>query len=118
MDAVETKTKIFIAPSSLESKIYEKANNNDTYLQDLSHYIDKKHMKEVYGINDLRHIRSILVNDERDGAPHYKIKYNKSYTDFWGNQPIYGNVVIVLSDKAYRLCNNELKTDNLEDIEF
>jgi hypothetical protein len=77
-------------------------NDKDIYVENIKHYLNKSQVKRASGVKSASSVSGVYVSEERRGlTAHHAIEYNDEYKRNWGNQPIYGNILIVVSDKAY-----------------
>jgi len=102
-------------------KMAEKAvpllNDKDIWVEDILHYLNKDTVKRVAGLTNAKGISSVYVNDERyAGKAHHLLPYNDEYQRLHGNQAVYGNVIIILGEKAYNELPAELKTTDITTI--
>lgn len=88
-------------------------NARSIYVQDISFHLNKEDIKRVANVATKTGVSSVYVNEERRGLqPHNLISYNADFQKQWGNQPIYGNVIFVLGEKAYNALPDNLKIAN------
>jgi hypothetical protein len=105
----------------ISRKMAEKAvpllNDKDIYVEDILHYLNKDAVKRVAGLTNAKGISSVYVGEDRKaGTAHHLLPYNEDYQRTWGNQAVYGNVIIILSDKAYNELPAERKTTDITTI--
>lgn len=88
-------------------------NKNRVYAEDIKRHLDKEALKAETGLTKLTGVSLVLV-DEDGTAKGLKenrtLRYNKAYRAMWGDKPLYGNAVVILSDKAYEELAPEKKT--------
>jgi hypothetical protein len=95
-------------------------NKNNIYAEDIQRYLDKESIKATTGLAKLAGVSNVLVDEDgtAKGLPKSRVlRYNEDYERTWGNVPLYGNVVLVLTDKAYKDLAEDKKTP-LETIVF
>jgi len=102
-------------------KMAEKAvpllNKKNLYVEDILHYLNKDAVKRVAGLTNAKGISAVYVGEDRKaGTAHHLLPYNEDYQRNWGNQAVYGNVIIILGDKAYNELPAELKTTDITTI--
>jgi hypothetical protein len=118
---------IYRISEEMLSLLFKKLNKDNIYLERIISVLDKKSLKNVAGVKNSNSILSVYVNDigRKLNKPTNKlIKYTDTYLNFWKNQYpydntidlIYGNIIIVLSNKAYNTLPYELKTIDIENI--
>jgi hypothetical protein len=123
----ENNCVIYRISEDMLSLLFKKLNKDNIYLERINSVLDKKSLKNVSGVKNINNIGSVYVNDigRKLNKPANKlIKYNDTYLNFWKNENpndntidlIYGNIIIVLSNKAFNSLPNELKTINIENI--
>ena len=89
----------------------------EVYFEDVTRYLNKQLLKRITvpGLN--RMPLGVIVNETRlAGTAHHLLSYNYEYQNLWGNQPLYGNIIIVLRDKTYNELPAELKTTDITAI--
>jgi hypothetical protein len=111
-------SRFYFASKTIESNIFQKFNSDKIWLKDIKHYIDKENLKTILGVNTMVGIKSVLVRDDMEGNESYILSYNKSYKSTWGNRPIYGNIVVVLSEKVFNTIEDDRKVYNSDDVEL
>lgn len=89
--------------SSKQSSIFLDANiKRKQYVEGVKRYLDPESIKSATGLSTLVGLSDVWVDEEPDRtAPHHLIAYTKSYQRTWGDAPLYGNVLIILSQKAW-----------------
>ena len=99
----------------MADKLVPRLNKSDIYVESIDYYLDKDILKQVAGVPNAKGISSVYVNESRVGkVAHRTLRYNNTYCG--GDQPIYGNIVIVLGPKAYDALPAELKTTDVNSI--
>jgi hypothetical protein len=94
-------------------KLVPMLNERDIFVEDIKSHINKDDIKRVAGVPTINGVSGVYVNEERRGLqPHNLISYNADFQKQWGNQPIYGNVIFVLGEKAYNALPDNLKIAN------
>lgn len=102
--------RIFITTKKVFSKVLPELNENNIYAEGIDNYIDKKHLATTIGIPKASSISAIYVNEERaNRTPHNLLQYNTDYTRIWGQQHVYGNVVVIVGDKTFNEIDSPLK---------
>jgi len=102
----------FLGPTQY-SLFVKTQNAQRKYVADVKRHLDNKSIKEATGLSSLVGVMNVIVDDEpaRD-FPHRMMRYNDSYQQTWGNQPLYGNMFVVLSKNAW---NNLPESKKLSD---
>lgn len=101
----------------MAEKVVPMLNKQDIYVENIDHYLNKTELKRVAGVANAKNISGVYVNeDRREGTAHHLLPYNDEYQGNWGNQPVYGNVIIILGPKAYNDLPAELKTTDISTI--
>ena len=98
---------------------FSKLNDKGIYLSCIKTYLDKDTLRDVVGTK-LTGVSSVYVCDDRRIMPknrkHNLLSFNKEYTKYHGQQPIYGNIIIILGDKTYHNLPEGLKTIDINSI--
>lgn len=89
--------------SSKQSDLFIKATiKRKQYVEGIKRHLDSDSIKSATGLTTLVGLSDVWVDEEPDRtAPHHLISYNESYQRIWGDAPLYGNVLIILSQKAW-----------------
>jgi len=92
-------------------------NKKRMFVDDIVNYVNKDAVKRVAGITNATGISSVYVGDNRKaGTAHFLLPYNDEYQRGCGNQPVYGNIIIVLGEKTYNELADNLKTTDITTI--
>ena len=100
-------------------KMAEKAISllENIYVEDILCYLNKDAVKRVAGLTNAKGISAVYVGEDRKaGTGHFLLPYNDEYQRTWGNQAVFGNIIIVLSEKAYNELEDDLKTTDITTI--
>ena len=110
-----TPTVYRITQKMLDSLI--RLPGQEIWFEDIKRYLNEQFLKRITfpGLN--RMPLGVIVNSVRQaGTAHHLLPYNYEYQNIWGNQPLYGNIIIVLRDKTYNELPAELKTTDITTI--
>ena len=73
-------------------KVMKRVNKEGKYIEALGRHLDKAALKRLSANGALP--REVYVLDDREGlTAHHLVPYSEEYRRFWGNQPVYGNLV-------------------------
>jgi hypothetical protein len=114
-----TEQSIYIITKKMMSPVLKRLNSNDVWIEGLINYIDKKHLATHLNLNKVSSISGVYVNEERAGkTPYNNLRYNEDFQKRWGNQPIYGNVIVIVGEATYDTLNSPYKVskENLDTI--
>jgi hypothetical protein len=101
----------------MAEKVVPLLNDKDVYVEDIQRHLNKDALKRVAGITNLKGISGVYVGEDRKaGTGHNILPYSDEYQRTWGNQFVYGNVIIIFGDKAYNELPAELKTTDINTI--
>jgi hypothetical protein len=107
--------EVFRITRKQASKLVPILNKKGVFVENVASYLDKEDIKRAAGITKANGCSSVYVSEERDGRqPHHTIHYNESYQRTWGDQPLYGNIICVIGDKAYAELPDALKIPDAE----
>ena len=117
---------VFIVSARQYDSFWRKLSKEGIWGSDLKSYLCKKSLKKrveaVCGKSvDMRSIRSVYVDEsgKNKQLPTNKlIDFDKDYISYWGeeNNKIYGNIVVVLSDKGFEKLG--IQSRNIDDIHY
>jgi hypothetical protein len=108
---------IYRITRKMAERLVPRLNDKGIYVESIDHYLNKDILKRVAGVNNLKGISSVYVNEDRKpGTAHNILPYNDEYQEYWGNQSVWGNIIIVLGEKAYDALPQELKTVDITTI--
>ena len=98
-----TNSSIYFLSPKQETLFFQTQNSQHHYLESVKRYLDPKSVKEATGLTSMVGVKDILVDDDPTTRqfPHHLMLYNDAYRRTWGNQPLYGNVFVVLSKTAW-----------------
>ena len=94
---------VYVINNKQEASLFKYFNDQDIYLEDIMSYLDKKSLKAFLNGTDLRGVKGVLVLSERRGLmPHKPFSYAKDFVARHGDQPIFGDAIIRMTDRAYQ----------------
>lgn len=92
-------------------------NSQDIYLEDIKRHLNKQFLMRIASPGLNRMPLGVYVNSIRQaGTAHHLLPYNYEYQNEWGNQPLYGNIIMMVRDKTYNELPAELKTTDITTI--
>ena len=101
----------------MAEKVVPLLNDKDIWVENIQRHLNKDAVKRVAGLTNAKGISGVYVGDKRKaGEEHFLLPYNDEYQHTWGNQAVFGNIIIVLGDKAYNELPAELKTTDITTI--
>lgn len=101
----------------MAERLVPRLNKEGVYVEDIQRHLNKDALKRVAGITNLKGISGVYVGEDRKaGTAHNILPYNDEYQRNWGNQSVWGNVIIIMGDKAYNDLAEELKTTDINTI--
>jgi hypothetical protein len=101
-------------------------NQKGCYVESVKRYLDPKSLKAATGLTSMTGISDVWADDEPNTRehPHHLISYNAEYQAHWGDQPLYGNIFVIVSKKVWdalpadkRKTDDEVKTLTLQPAE-
>jgi hypothetical protein len=108
---------VFRITRKMAERVVPLLNDKDIYVENIQRHLNTDTLKRVAGLTNAKGISSVYVSEDRKaGTAHHILPYNDEYQRNWGNQPVYGNVIIVLGEKAYNDLPAELKTTDITTI--
>ena len=117
--AEEYTPTVYRMTSKMAREAFSKLNDKGIYLNCIKTYLDKDRLRDVAGTK-LTGVSNVYLCDDRRIMPenrrHYLLSFNKEYTKYHGQQPIYGNIIIILGDKTYHNLPEGLKTIDINSI--
>jgi len=116
----ETPCRIYYLNDKQSSLFIKKQNKQGKYVESIQHYLDPKSLKTATGVANLKGVKGVWVDEDPTtrAFPHHLISYNRPYQQTWGNQPLYGNVFIILSKKAWEALPEDKRLDDLAVLEL
>jgi len=96
-------------------------NKRSVYAEDIKRHLDKDALKKETGLTKLTGVSLVLVDEDgmaKGLKENRTLRYNKEYRAMWGDKPLYGNAVVILSDKAYEELAPEKKETPTEYVAF
>ena len=89
--------------STAQSQLFLTAYNKQRkYVESIKNHLDGDSLKSAVGASTLVGLKDVWVAEEPNKeAAHHLISYNAEYQSCWGNRPIFGNVVVIFSPKAW-----------------
>lgn len=107
----DTPSRLYYLTDKQSDLFLTTINKRGQYIESIKRYLDPQSLKTATGISDLKGIKDVWMDEDprtRD-FPHRLISFNKDYQRNWGDQPLYGNVFIVVGKKAYEALPAEKK---------
>jgi trehalose-6-phosphatase len=95
-------------------------NKNKTYAEDIKRHLDTDSIKAATGLKTMVGVSNILVDEDGTAKGlclNRTMSYNDSYCAMWGDVPLRGNAVVVVSDKVWASLPAEKKV-GLNDVKF
>lgn len=95
-------------------------NKMGVWVEDIRRHLEPADIKGVSGLANTRGVLLVLVDEDgraKGLAENRTLRYNSEYRRWNGDAPLYGNAVMVLSDKAYATLAPEKKTP-MESVAF
>ena len=112
-----SEAKIYYVSRATAEKVVHKLNEKGVFVESIQRHLEKASLKRVTGLKSLAGISGVYVSEEREGrVAHNLLPYNQEFQKHWGNQPIYGNVLIVLGQKAYNSLPSGVATTDVDAI--
>lgn len=113
--------KIYRISKKMVKPTFEALNSKNVLLQTMKSLLDEESLKKVAGTPYIKEIVRVYVDEEgrnKKLPSHKTISLNKGYVDFWGEKEniLYGNIIIVCSDKFYNRLPDILKTTDVNEI--
>lgn len=107
----DTPSRIYCLSDKQSELFIKTINKRGQYIESVKRYLDPTSLKTAVGVSDLKGIKDVWMDEDpstRD-FPHRLISFNKDYQRLWGDQPLYGNVFVIFSKKAYEALPAEKK---------
>jgi hypothetical protein len=99
------------------SKIVPRLNKSDIWVESIGRYLDQAALARLVGVPRSTSISAVYVSENREGRlEHRTVPYNEEYARIWGDQPIFGNMIVVLGEKSYNALPEHLKTTDIDAV--
>jgi hypothetical protein len=105
----DTPSRIYCLSDKQSDLFLKTINQRGQYIESIKRHLDPTSLKTAVGVKTLVGISDVWVDEDpttRD-FPHHLISYNSAYQRTWGNSPLYGNVFVVFSKKAWEALPEE-----------
>jgi len=116
----ETPCRLYYLSPKQSELFIKKQNKQGKYVESVKRYLDPNSIKTATGIANLKGVSDIWVDEDPTtrAFPHHLISYGKDYQRTWGNSPLYGNVFVCLSKKAWEALPEDKRLDDLAVLEL
>lgn len=125
MDTSSTPARVYCLSPKQSELFITTINKRRQYVEPVKRHLDPESLKSAVGVSTLVGIKDVWVDEDpmTRGFPHHLISYNAPYQREWGNSPLYGNVFVILSKKAWeglpaekRLTDDQVKELTLQPV--
>ena len=101
--AMTTNSSLYFLGPKQFSLFLETQNSQRKYVESVKRHLDPKSIKEATGLTSLVGVSDIIMDEDPStrSFPHRLMRFNDAYRRTWGDQPLYGNVFVVLSKNAW-----------------
>jgi hypothetical protein len=98
-----TNSSIYFLERKQLTLFVQTQNAQGKYVEGIKRHLDPKSIKEATGLTSLVGVSEIVMDDDPTtrSFPHRLMRFNDAYRRTWGDQPLYGNVFVVLSKTAW-----------------
>jgi len=101
LKAMTPKSSVFFLAPKQFPLFVETQNAQHKYVESIKRHLDPKSIKAATGLTSLVGVSHVLVDEDTRSFPHRLMRFNDAYRSTWGDQPLYGNVFVVLSKTAW-----------------